>query len=359
MGRQWSREEAWDWYRARPYVNGCNFAPANVSMQQFYSPKTHEAAFPLMEKEVRLAASVGLNSFRLRLPPRECWREDPARTVAYFEEFIALCDDCGISLMPRFFSDCAAVYPPDANGRRVTCFDGTRAVGTLPEDDPANWPEAERYVLDFVLPHRDDRRVLMWNIWNEAGNANRQTRSLPFITRLFELLRAHDVSQPLTADCYGLYRQVEGRYSFELGLEPVERAVCGLSDIITFHYYGDLLHTKKYFLYLAEQFGRPMLNTEWGHRPWGSFIPSHLPLFKKYNVGSYFFGLVIGPYARYDRVWPFIADDKSIDTSLWMHGVFHSDFTPYDPDDIDALMAMKAVLEREREDGAHRKEQTP
>jgi hypothetical protein len=170
---------------------------------------------------------------------------------------------------------------------------------------------------------------------------------MPFLNRICYLLRAADVIQPLTADCWGLYNQVEGRYNWKVGLDPLEWVSCNLSDIISFHYYGDLLHTKAYMKFLAETFDRPMLNTEWGHRPWGSFIPSHLPLFKKYNVGSYFFGFVIGKYFDMTKVWNWIADDDRIDTSLWMHGIFYDDFTPYDQDDIDALLEMKAILEKE------------
>ena len=356
MRNRWTREEAWEWYNRQPYINGCNFIPSNVDRGAFYNPETHDQAKALIEVEVKLAADVGLNSFRMiELPPRAFWKRDRDLAMRYFDEYLALLDKYGITAMPVLGGDCLS-SKPDENGNRISCFEGKPVVGWMPEDDMNCWADAEAYVWDLAVTHKDDPRIIIWNIWNEAGNSNRNREmlSLPFINRLFYLLRKAEVSQPLTADCYGLYKQIDGRYNFEMGLDPIERAVCNLSDIITFHYYGDLLHTKMYFKYLEAEFGRPMLNTEWGHRPWGSFIPSHLPLFKKYNIGSYFFGFVISERAPFDKLWPFIADDPSIDTSLWMHGIYHADYTPYDQDDIDALMEMKAILEKERAEKAAR-----
>ena len=351
MRNRWTKEEAWAWYNDQPWVNGCNFIPANTSLKLYYDPATHEESKKLIEKEVKLAADVGINSFRMhRLLPRDVWKNDHDRGMEYLEEFIGLLDKYGISLMPVLGNDCV-FSKPDENGNSVSCFVGAPVVGWRPDDDMNNWAETEAYYMDIVNAYKNDRRIYAWNIWNEAGNANRNLEmiSLPLINRVFYLLREADVTQPLTADCWGLYKQVEGRYNFETGLDPIELAVCNLSDIITWHYYGDLLHTKKYMKYLMEKFERPMLNTEWGHRPWGSFIPSTLSLFKKYNCGSYFFGFVTGPYFDMTKVWGFIRDDDRIDQNVWMHGIFYADFTPYDQDDIDALLEMKDVLEKERQ----------
>ena len=349
MKRQWTSEEAWNWYNSRPYINGCNFLSGFLKRNDLYLPDKHDEAMRIIKKEVALAAEVGLNSFRMHLPPKDLWEKNPEQTEKYFEDFLTLCDSYGIDLMPVLFSDCLP-----------SCFTGEDVVGELPEDDPKNWPSSEAYVLAFAKIYKDDPRISVWNIWNEAGNSHRNIGmlSLPFIKRLFEILREADVSQPLTCDCWGLYKQIEGRYNFEPGLDPIEKEVCDLSDVITFHYYGDLLHTKAYFKYLMEHYDRPLINTEWGHRPWGSFIPSTLPLFKKYNIGSYFFGFVRGPVPEFDiaKVWQWIENDDRIDTKLWMHGIYHADFTPYDQDDIDALMEMKAILQKENEEKFGKKE---
>ena len=79
-----------------------------------------------------------------------------------------------------------------------------------------------------------------------------------------------------------------------------------------------------------------LVNTEWMHRPFGSLIETHLPLWHREEIGSYFFGLVNGK-AQFNAVWTFIKDLENVDTSLWMHDIVHADFTAYDPDEIAVL----------------------
>ncbi|MFR2480262.1 MAG: hypothetical protein ACLS9S_32655, partial [Eisenbergiella sp.] len=115
----------------------------------------------------------------------------------------------------------------------------------------------------------------------------------------------------------------------------IEEHSIALSDIITFHYYGDYTHSRQYIAFLR-QFGRPLINTEWLHRPFRSLIQTHLPLWKKEGVGSYFFGFVNGK-SQFNFVWEFIKNLPDIDTSLWMHDIFHEDFRPYDIEEIEVI----------------------
>jgi len=358
MNRRWTEQEIWDWYNARPWINGCNFNPSNATNVEFWQKYNHEAVFARVEEEVKLAASIGLNSFRMHLPHRTVWEQEHDTCMEYWEEFLQMADKYGITVMPVFFGDClmpkgaqrpAPVLGPQEEakpgffgGSSASPFDGTDEMGWMPEDDPANWPAAEAYVMEFVNKYRDDPRIIIWNIWNEAGNShrNKDKVSLPFIKRLFDLLREADVTQPLTCDVWGCYEQTpDGRYNWIADLDPMEKEMIDLSDIVTWHYYGDLLHTKKY-MKMLEQFNRPLINDEWLHRPWGSFIQTTLPLFKKYHVGSYFFGFVNGKH-NFHIPWNFIRNDKRIDCTLWMHDIFHNDFTPYDQDEIDTFLELK------------------
>jgi len=53
-------------------------------------------------------------------------------------------------------------------------------------------------------------------------------------------------------------------------------------------------------------------------------------------VGSYFFGFVNGK-SQFNFVWEFIKNLPDIDTSLWMHDIFHEDFRPYDKEEIEMI----------------------
>lgn len=149
-------------------------------------------------------------------------------------------------------------------------------------------------------------------------------------------LREENVCQPLTADVWGAGADHPYGWLKNPGVyADIERDAIAQSDIISFHFYGDYTHAKQY-IHILEQYGRPLINTEWMHRPYRSLIETHLPLWKKHKVGSYFFGFVNGK-AQFNCVWEFIKKLPDIDTRLWMHDIFHSDFTPYDPDEIAVL----------------------
>jgi hypothetical protein len=85
------------------------------------------------------------------------------------------------------------------------------------------------------------------------------------------------------------------------------------------------------------KYSRPIICDEWLHRPMRSFIQTHLPLFKREKVGSYFFGFVNGK-KQFNVVWEYLKVRTDMDLNLWMHNIFHSDFTPYDPDEIETIL---------------------
>ena len=41
--------------------------------------------------------------------------------------------------------------------------------------------------------------------------------------------------------------------------------------------------------------------------------------------------------AQFNYVWGIYKNLPDIDTRLWMHDIFHSDFTPYDEEEIDVI----------------------
>jgi hypothetical protein len=110
-------------------------------------------------------------------------------------------------------------------------------------DDPATWPEKEAFVRDLVGLLGQDERVILWDIWNEPGNNNRETRSLPLMEKVFEWVREMDPIQPLTAcawDFEGNYQTPPTFYDNPMSISSIERRAIELSDIITFHCYGKI-----------------------------------------------------------------------------------------------------------------------
>jgi hypothetical protein len=347
------------WYEDRPWITGCNFIPSGAMDGGFwlFQEHEHQAAFRDAAREIALAHWFGLNSIRLFLP-FDVWLHQRDAFFAHLDELLTLLDGYGMTMMPVLFNDCTVPkrrhrpptfgpqpepVPGFFGGSTESPFDddvqGGEGVGYLPfDDEPGSEALMREYVQTLADRYGQDPRILIWNVWNEIGNSQRGDRSLAMMTNVFGWLREADVAQPLTAEVWG--GGAETALSWILHpttLPDVELRALELSDIVTFHYYGDYTHAKQLVAHLRTVAGgRPLINTEWMHRPFGSLIETHLPLWHREEIGSYFFGLVNGK-AQFDAVWTFIKDLENVDTSLWMHDIVHADFTPYDPDEIAVL----------------------
>jgi len=354
MTERWSEKKAWDWYKARPWITGCNFIPSNtINRVELWQEYEHETVMRQVRKEVQLAASIGFNSFRMSLP-FFVWKHQREGFLKRLDAFLDMLEEFGITLMPVLFSDCCVpreMYaeprlgkqkepvPGYFGGDSVTPFDGTPKVGYIIADDEENHPALEAFVRDLAARYGKDKRIIMWNVWNEAGNCNRGTMSYPFMKKVFGWLREAEVIQPITADVCGLGGEFPYGYLNKPDyLSLMEEKCIELSDIVTFHFYGDYTHTVRYMNFL-KRFDRPLLNTEWLHRPFRSVIQTHMPLFREENVGSYIFGFVNGK-SQFHIVWEQIKNLPSIDTRLWMHDIYHSDFKPYNPKEIEVIKSL-------------------
>jgi len=362
MRPRWSESEAWAWHESRDWITGCNFTPSGAIDGPLWllQEHGHDAAFRDAAREIALAAGLGLNSIRFHLP-FEVWREQRDTFFRNLDQLLGLLGYHGMTMMPVLFNDCSVPrerytspalgpqpepVPGYFGGTAVGPFDddvqGGGSVGYVLTDEPELEPVFREYVRQLGERYGGDDRVVVWDVWNEIGNSSRGARSLPMMEKTFGWLRELEVSQPLTAEVWG--GGASSAYEWLLNpttIPDVERRAVELSDVVSFHYYGDYTHAKR-LIGVLRQFHRPLLNTEWLHRPYRSCIETHLPLWQKEGIGSYFFGFVNGK-AQLDHVWEFIKDLDGIDTSLWMHDIFHEDFTAYDDDEIAVLKACNAA----------------
>ena len=114
-----------------------------------------------------------------------------------------------------------------------------------------------------------------------------------------------------------------------------------LSDIITYHFYGDYQRSVEVIERL-KSYNRPMMITEWLHRPFNNNVATHLPLYKEHNIGCYNWGLVAGKTQTYEP-WDSIRNIPGLDLSKWQHDLYHPDLTPYDPEEIQIFKTLTGV----------------
>ena len=249
MMHQWSAERANEWFASIPWPFGCNFLPSTaVNSTEMWQAESFDPA--TIERELQLAAGLGYNTVRVFLQFM-VWEADPEGHKERLEIFLRLADAAGITMMPILFDDCRFDDRDPYPGRQDEPTPGvhnsrwTPSPGYATADDPARWPRLEAYVSDLVGSFGSDRRVLVWDLYNEPGG-DRPKESLPLVEAAFRWARATDPRQPLTVGSFFWHD-----YMSEIRL-------CGErnSDVVSFHSYGNLNEVRERLDEL-ERYGPP------------------------------------------------------------------------------------------------------
>ena len=312
---RWPSAKANDWYQSRPWVCGFNYVPANaISYTEMFMPDNFDPK--RIEREMVEAQKIGLNSARVVLP-FVVWEHDPGAFKKRLATLFEIGNRHGITFMPAMFDDC--VFGPITDpvyGPQPEVVPGWYANGWTPSPgqaiarDKAGWPRLEKYIKDIVGSFKNDKRVLMWDLYNEAAPP-----SLELVGKAFDWAREVSPSQPLTVNTFG---------SPEIRQLTLQR-----SDIITFHNYGNSQNLEGEIRDLKRS-GRPIICTEWLNRNAGSTVSSSLPLFVAENVGCYNWGLVNGR-TQTDLNWGHRPGQPL--PAQWQHDLFRGDYSPYNSDE--------------------------
>ncbi len=320
---QWPAEKAWEWYKKQPWIVGFNFVPSTAAnTTEFWSADTFGE--PTIDKELGMAARLGFNSCRVFVQYL-VWKHDPDGLKKRLDKFLAIADKHGLSTVLVLFDDCSFGSPMQTEpymGKQREPIPGmilpswTPSPGLKEVTDKAVWPDLEKYVKDIVGSFGKDKRVLMWDLYNEPGNSNMGDQSQPLVEAAFAWARQIPHEQPLTT-CWRAER---------------------LSDIISFHEYTNHAGMRT-MIAKVKTYGRPVINTEWMARPLGSCWATDLPLFKEQGVGCYNWGLVNGR-TQCQFAW----SDKpgTPAPKVWFHDLFRQDGTPYDPAEHEVIRKVTA-----------------
>lgn len=319
---RWDADRAWAWYRDKPWICGCNYVPSNaVNTTEFWQAETFDPV--LIARELGWAASIGLNSCRVFLQYL-VWAAAPVEFLARMDTFLGLAQRNGLSTMFCLFDDCAFSGKQPYLGQQDSPTPGvhnscwTPSPGHARVTDRAAWPDLEHYVHSVVGRFAADERVLAWDLYNEPGNSHMNTKSLPLARAAFDWARAAGPTQPLTT---GLWL---AEYA------ELNHAMLELSDIVTFHCYGDLAALEGQITTLRA-YGRPVMCTEWMARHLGSLIATHLPVLHREGVGCYQWGLVRGKTQTH---FPWGSPQGAPEPEMWFHNIFHEDGRPYREEEI-------------------------
>jgi hypothetical protein len=313
---RWSQQQAWDWYNRQPWLVGCNFLPSTaINDTEMWQEETFDAE--TIDRELGWAQKLGYNSCRVFLQ-YIVWRADPDGFKRRFERLLSIAGKHGMTVMPIFFDDCAFAGKEPYPGRQDDPVPGVHNSGWVPSPgaklvaDRDAWPDLEKYVREMVKQFGQDKRIVIWDLYNEPS----RTESLPLVEAAFRWAREASPSQPLTTCIFGpgeLPRRIEE-----------------LSDVISFHNYNDLTSLRNEIT-ARRQLGRPLVCTEWMCRGQNSRFESHLPVFRREKVGCYNWGLVAG---RTQTYYPWGSPKGAPEPKLWHHDVLRKDGSPFDPGEL-------------------------
>lgn len=357
----WTKERAWEWYNAQPWIRGCNYMPASSpNRYDMWQTWNSDRRFAEMDRELALAESIGFNAVRVIIAEDNgfaVWCEDHDGYMRNLERFLALCAKHRIRAIPCLGNDCSRPkplwsvpkpgpqpYDEGYHGGRKRSQHGSfpGMTGYISADDPELQPKFFRMCEEVMEKYKDDDRVLFWNIWNEPGNNGRGKVSAPLIRKLFEIAWKAGVKQPCAADVW--------RGQAKPG-NPAEKVSMEMSDIISYHTYSPLQTQIAVAKRLRAEFGRPLVNTEWMARILGCDVQDCYPFFAQERIGCTCWGFVAGKYQTYEpweSMWRQVENGyRGYKMTKWFHDLFRPSLRPYDPEEIDIIRHVNAQMDED------------
>lgn len=322
----WTVDQANAWYATQPWLVGANFLPSTAINQlemwqaESFDPQT-------IAKELAWASSIGMNVMRVYLHDL-AWQTDPQGFKKRMNDFLAIAAKNKIRILFTIFDDCwnpdafPGVQPQPKPGIHNSGW--VRSPNIAIHDNPMRWGLLEAYVKDVLSSFKDDKRILMWDLYNEPGNSGYGLNSLELLKRSFEWAWFVRPSQPLTSGTW-------------FNNATYNDYVLANADIITFHNYNDADQLEKEILE-KQKVGRPIICTEYMARTRNSTFQTCLPVFKKYKVGAINWGLVAGKSNTIYQWSKPMPDGK--EPELWFHDVFRKDGTPYKTEEIAIIKSL-------------------
>jgi hypothetical protein len=243
---RWSQADARAWWLSRPLPLGANFLPADaVNQLEMWRAATFN---PLeIDRELGWAQNAGLNTVRIFLHDL-AFEEDAPGFLQRLDAVLEMASRHNIRPILVLFDSC---WDPDpAPGPQRPPVPGVhnsawvQSPGRRALEDPGARPRLKVYVETLVRTFASDRRILLWDVWNEPDNLNagaylgrepahKAELVAELLPAVFDWVRGQHPIQPLTS---GLWQG--GDWSDPKALSAVETVQIAGSDVLSFHDYG-------------------------------------------------------------------------------------------------------------------------
>lgn len=322
---RWSEKRAMAWGQQVPWYCGFNYIPAYaINYTAMWDRTTFDPK--AIDKELALAERLGMNSLRAVLQ-YAVYEDDSDYFLQTLDQFMAICAKHHIQFMPALFDDCSFGIKSDPKvGKKPEPLKGWYAWAWSPSPghsmvtDTTSYPKLEKYVKTVIGRFKNDRRIMLWDLYNEPTNGGLGSTTLPLLRKVFKWARQVNPTQPLSVGVFDRNPRLNA-------------IILNNVDVVTFHNYGDSSELASQIAQL-KKYNRPVINTEWMNRPAHSTIESNLKIFYGEQVGCMLWGLVNGK-TQTNLPWGHRPGDPI--PEVWQHDLFHGDFSPYDVKEIELI----------------------
>lgn len=320
----WSVEKATAWYQQHAWISGANFLPSTaINQLEMWQADSFDPT--TIDRELGWAEDIGFNTMRVFLHS-VAWKQDPEGFKKRVDQFLSIADKHHIQPLFVFFDDCWNKLPHA--GKQPDPKPGIHNSGWVQDPgqpisfDTTVYPMLEKYVKDVLGRFSKDKRILLWDLYNEPGNSGKKDSSLPLLTKVFQWAREVNPDQPVSAGLWAW--DYEKLNAFQLQN----------SDVVTYHDYEEPQWHQR-VIELLKASGRPMICTEYMARPRNSRFSNILPLLRKENVGAINWGFVSGK-SNTIYAWDTPIPDGAQPVE-WFHDIFSKDGTPYRQDEVNFI----------------------
>ncbi len=319
----WSKEKANAWYAAEPWPVGADYITSTaINQLEMWQAETFDPVS--IDKELGYAEGIGMNTMRVYLH-HVAWKSDKEGLKSRMNKFLEIADKHHIKPLFVFFDDCwndtcqAGKQPDPKPGIHNSGW--VQDPGkTVSASDSSSMVMLEEYVKDILTTFKNDKRILLWDLYNEPGNSGYGNNSLPLLKKAFSWGRQVNPDQPLSAGVWALNLTDLNAYQLEN------------SDVITYHNYSDEKVHQKWIDSFLLKTERPLICTEYMARTRGSKFENILPILKANKIGAINWGLVSGK-SNTIYAWDTPIADGS-EPPVWFHDIFRIDGTPYKKEEV-------------------------
>lgn len=345
---RWSEAQAAEWWRRHDWLVGCNYGPAYaINQLEMWQADTFDPA--AIDRELGWARSLGFNSLRVFLHDL-AWSQDPKGFLDRVETFLDLAEKHRIGVMLVLFDAVWDPFPKPGKQREpkphVHNSGWVQGPGAEILGDPARHDSLQPYVAAVMGKFRRDRRVQVWDLFNEPDNPNTSAYgtvelknkaevALQLLAKTFVWARAAKPTQPLTSGVW------VGNWADPAKLTAMEKLQLEQSDVISFHCYGKLEELQACVANLR-RYRRPILCTEYMARPAGSTFEPHLGWMREQGVAAYNWGFVAGK-TQTQYPWDSWKKPYTAEPPLWFHEIFRPDGHPYIREEVRYIRKVTGV----------------